>query len=194
MLRFSSLRLALSAVLTATVVPAAIHAQSENSQSVAEAARRTREQKKAAAKPAKVITEDDVKPASSDAMSATATSAQPATDASNASAAAAQPNSSGAQGPKNPTEAEKVAKERAELKEKIKQAESDLDLLQRELRLDQDSFYSNPNYAGDNAGKEKLDALKQQISDKQQDLDRLKTQLAALPESQETSTTTPPKS
>lgn len=186
MLRFFALRLALPAVLAATLVPAAVHAQSENSQSVAEAARRAREQKKAAVKPAKVVTEDDIKPASSDATATTATSAQPAT--------AAQPDSTGAQGPKNPAEAEKAAKERGALKEQIKQTESDLDLLQRELRLDQDSFYSNPNSANDNAGKEKLDALKQQVSDKQQDLDRLKAQLAALPESQENPTSTPPKS
>jgi len=183
MLRFSPLRLALSAVLAATLVPAVMYAQSESSQSVAEAARRAREQTKAAAKPAKVITEDEVKPASS---AATAAAAQPP--------AAAQPTATGAQAPKNPADAEKAAKERAALKEQIKQAESDVDLLQRELRLDQDSFYSNPNYASDNAGKEKLDALKQQISDKQQDLDRLKAQLAALPESPESPTTTPPKS
>jgi hypothetical protein len=186
MLRFFALRLALPAVLAATLIPAAVRAQSENSQSVAEAARRAREQKKAAAKPAKVVTEDDMKPASSDATAGSATSAQPGT--------AAQPSSTGAQGPRNPAEAEKAAKDRAALKEQIKQTESDLDLLQRELRLDQDSFYSNPNSASDTAGKAKLDALKQQISDKQQDLDRLKAQLAALPEPQESPTSTPPKS
>lgn len=187
MLRFFAMRLALPAVLAATLVPAAVHAQSENAQSVAEAARRAREQKKAAAKPAKVVTEDDVKPASSDATAASATAGQPA-------AAAAQPSSSGVQVPKTPAEAEKAAKERAALKEQIKQAESDLDLLQREFRLDQDSYTSNPNSASDTAGREKLDALKQQINDKQQDLGRLKERLAALPESQENPTTTPPKS
>jgi len=186
MLRPFALRLALPAVLAATLVPAAVHAQSENPQSVAEAARRAREQKKAAAKPAKVVTEDDIKPAPSAATAAPATSVQPVT--------AAQPSSTGAQGPKSPVEAAKAAKERAALKEQIKQAESDLDLLQRELRLDQDSFYSSPNYASDTAGKEKLDALKQQVSDKQQELDRLKAQLAALPESQESPASTPPKS
>jgi len=180
MLRFFPSRLAFSALLAATLLPAAMYAQSDSSQSVAEAAKRAREQKKSAVRPVKVVTEDDVKPATGDSAAA---SAQPA--------APAQPNPAGAQDAK---EAEKNAKQRAALKEQIKQAESDVDLLQRQLRLDQDSYYSNVDYAKDTAGKDKLDAEKQQISDKQQDLDKLKTQLAALPDSPEPPAAEPPKS
>ena len=82
-------------------------------------------------------------------------------------------------------------KERVALKEKIKDAQSDLDLLQREYQLDQDSFYSSPEYAKNTSGKEKLDAMKQQISNKQQELDQLKARLAALPAPQEGPATTP---
>jgi hypothetical protein len=82
-------------------------------------------------------------------------------------------------------------KERVALKEKIKDAQSDLDLLQREYQLDQDSFYSSPDYTKNTSGKEKLDAMKQQISNKQQELDQLKARLAALPAAQEGAATTP---
>jgi hypothetical protein len=34
--------------------------------------------------------------------------------------------------------------------------------------LDQDTFYSSPDYANTPSGKAKLDAMKQQIADKQQ--------------------------
>src|SRR6266567_4605925 len=77
-------------------------------------------------------------------------------------------------GPKKATEDEKVAKERAALKAQIKEALTGLDLLHRERTLEQDTYFSNPDYVHDTAGKAKLDALKQQESDKQEELDRLK--------------------
>ena len=62
----------------------------------------------------------------------------------------------------------------------MKQSLMDLDLLQRENRLDQDAYYSQPNYGSDTAGKQKLDDQKQQISDKQQEVARLKAKVADL--------------
>src|SRR5882762_7305718 len=191
MLHRIPLRLALSVVLAATLLPAAAFAQSQDTQSVAEASRRARAQKKNTEKPAKVITDETLVVKKGDVQSATAeqlripgspeTPTQPA-DAANS------------QGSKNPSEDEKVRadlKERVALKEKIKDAQSDLDLLQREYQLDQDSFYSSPEYAKNTSGKEKLDGMKQQISNKQQELDQLKARLAALPAPQEGAATTP---
>ena len=193
MLRHIALRLALPVVLSAALVPAAALAQSQDTQSVAEAARRTRAQKKNSEKTAKVITDETLDVKKGDVQSATAEQlrvpgspdAQPAAGAPNAQAVAATGAAS------EEEKARAALKERVALKEKIKNAESDLDLLQREYALDQDSFYSNTNYAKDSAGKEKLDALKQQISDKQQDLEKLKARLAALPAPKETGA--PPK-
>jgi hypothetical protein len=192
MLHRIPLRLALPVVLAATLLPAAAFAQSQDTQSVAEASRRARSQKKNTEKPAKVITDETLVVKKGDVQSATAeqlripgspeTQAQPAADAANS------------QGSKNPSEDEKgraALKERVALKEKIKDAQSDLDLLQREYQLDQDSFYSSPDYAKNTSGKEKLDAMKQQISNKQQELDQLKARLAALPAPQEGAATTP---
>lgn len=181
------LRYAVPALLAAALLPAAAFAQSQDSESVAEAARRTREKKKAQAKPpAKVITDDTLDVKKGDVQSATAeqlripgtpeASAQAASSTANAPAAAAAANSSAMQAPKDGKEPKEVT----DLREKLKQAESDLDLLNREYRLDQDAYFSKPDYANDTAGKQKLDDEKVQISDKQQEVDRLKAKLADL--------------
>lgn len=173
MLRCILLRLALPALAIAGLlaIPAMPQtSQSQDSQSVADAARRAREEKKkAAAKPAKVITEDDVKPAADTSGGAPANAA--ASSPSGASKAA-----SAAGGPED---AQK-SKEIAALKEQIKQAQGDLDLLQREKALQQDTYYSNPDYVHDTAGKAKIDSMNQQVADKQEELDRLKAHLAEL--------------
>jgi len=192
-----TLHLALPVALSAMLLPAIASAQSQDTPSVAEAARRARALKKNSEKPAKVITDENLDVRKGDVQSAAAeqlrmpgspeTQAQPAAGAANAPGQGSKPVS-------EDDKARAALKERVTLKEKIKEALNDLDLLKREYQLDQDSFYSSPDYAKNTLGKEKLDALKQQISDKQQDVDRLKEQLAALPEGQESSTSVPPKS
>jgi len=178
MSRHINLRFALPVILSAVLLPAAVFAQSDT-QSVAEAARRARAQKKNNEKPAKVITDETLDVKKGDVQSATAeqlripgspeTQAQPPAGAGNAQTGAAgnAPANAPTQGSKNASEDDKTRaalKERVALKEKIKDAESDLDLLQREYKLDQDSFYSSTDYARNTSGKEKLDAMKQQIS------------------------------
>jgi len=188
-----TLHLALPVALSAMLLPAIASAQSQDTPSVAEAARRARALKKNSEKPAKVITDvrkGDVQSAAAEQLrmpGSPETQAQPAAGAANAPGQGSKPVS-------EDDKARAALKERVALKEKIKEALNDLDLLKREYQLDQDSFYSSPDYAKNTLGKEKLDALKQQISDKQQDVDRLKEQLAALPEGQESSTSVPPKS
>lgn len=162
------LRLALATILAAGLSAPAVLAQSNDSQSVAEAARRAREQKKAATKAGKVFTDDDVKHA-------------PESEAAQAPGAAApglQSTGAGASG--EPASKDEKAKQIAALKEQIKQAQSDLSLIQREQALQQDTYYSNPDYIHDIAGKAKLDGIKQQVADKQEALDKLKTRLAEL--------------
>ena len=193
MLRRIPLRLGLPVALSLALLPAAVFAHSEDAPSVAEAARRAREQKKTQAKPAKVITEDDVKPV---ARPNSATPAPP--EAATASAAPAPPASSTAStasssSPAPDAKDQKDSKEVTELKAQIKQVQGDLDLLQREQSLEQDKYYSNTDYLHDTAGKAKLEALKQQVSDKQQELEHLKTRLAALQPTESGSTSTPPK-
>jgi type I restriction-modification system DNA methylase subunit len=68
------------------------------------------------------------------------------------------------------------------MKAKLEALEKELDLLERELPLERNNYYTKPDYQHDTAGKAKLDALQQQITDKQQEVDTLKTRLAALME------------
>jgi hypothetical protein len=190
MSRFISLRLAVSVVLASALLSAAAFAQSQDS--VAEAARRAREKKKTAAKPAKVVTDETLDVKKGDVQSAAAEQLRmPGTPETQAQPAPANAPSSAAPSEKKGAEDEKLAKELAALKEQIKQAQSDLDLAQREQALQQDTYFSNPDYVHDTAGKAKLDALKQLITDKQQELDRLKARLAEL--QPVTPAATPPK-
>jgi hypothetical protein len=69
------------------------------------------------------------------------------------------------------------------LKRQLADAQKALDLLQRGLALQQDTFYSNPAHDSDPAGKAKLDDMKQQIAAKQQEVEDLKSRAAALQES-----------
>jgi hypothetical protein len=156
------------------------------SQSIAEAARRSRAAKNST-KPSKVITDDDLdkenikpgaqgltvdapakletQPPSPDAVADAAATPSAAPDPATVAAATDDP-------------------EITRLKDAIADAEKDADLARRDLALQQDTVYSNPEYQHDTAGKAKLAALQQQINDKQQDIDRLKTRLAALEELQ----------
>ena len=213
MSRCISLRLAIAAILAAAVLPLAALAQSQDppAQSVAEAARRAREQKKAAAKqPAPVITDDTLKRAAPAAQAAPASTqspdaapapppapaAQPAADSSSAPDASAAPAPAGPPAPAaNAGDTDQKAKDSAELaalKQQVAEAQKGLELLQRELALQQDTYISNPDHSHDIAGKAKLGAMLLQITDKQQAVDALKSQLAALQQSVGSTAPAPP--
>jgi hypothetical protein len=154
-------------------------------QSVAEAARRAREDKKTAPKPStkssKVITDDD--------LSSTAKSAQgvnvgapakletqpPSEAAVAATEAADQAADSGKADVKKGDDPEVTR-----VKEQVAKVSKELDLLQRELSLDQDTFYSNTDYVHDKAGQTKLANQQQQINVKQEELSGLKAHLQEL--------------
>jgi hypothetical protein len=177
------LRSAFAAVLVGALLPVAF-SRPQDSQSVAEAARRAREKKKGSAKPAKVITDDTLDVKRGDVQSAVAEEPKiaGAPDAANQPGnRAANPGTGDAQSPA--AKDEKLKKEIARVKEQLKDALGDLDLLQRENRLDQDTYYSQPNFASDTAGKQKLDDEQHKIGDKRQEIDRLKGKLADLQKS-----------
>jgi hypothetical protein len=201
MLRSSSLRLCLAVITTTTTLSLAPLGRSQDSgtQSVAEAARRTREEKKAAAKqPAPVITNDTLKPApSSDQagnMAVPGPAAQPAPGSSSAPDQSAAPAGQPASAVNGEAADQKTkdSSEAAAMKLQLAEAQKALDLLQRDLALQQDTYISNPDHARDIAGKAKLDAMLQQIAGSQQTVDALKAQLAALLASTPSGSTTPP--
>src|SRR5215470_15140082 len=159
------IRIAIVAIVTAVFLPIGFAQSQDSSESVAEAARKAREKKKDAAKPAKVITEETLDVKKGDVQSAVAEEPKVAgaPDTNAASQTAAKPIAPDAKA--QTAKDEKLKKELTAAKEQLKQALMDLDLLQRENRLDQDAYYSKANYGSDTAGKQKLDDEQQQISD-----------------------------
>jgi hypothetical protein len=69
--------------------------------------------------------------------------------------------------------------EDAGIQKKVDSAEQQLKLLQRQLELDQATYYSRPNYSEDASGKTRLDAERQQIESLQSEIETLRTELPA---------------
>ncbi len=176
--------IALGAVLFAFSLPArAQDSQSQQTQSVADAARQARAAKKA--KAAKVVSDDDIEPSSY----------RPGNQGLNVGSAP----TSDTQGP-NPAEVKAdlrtdEAQLNAETSATVKQGEdpaiakarqeladaaAKLDLLKRANALDQDTYFSKPNYTTDHDGKSKLDAEQAEIKDQQATVDDLKAKLEQL--------------
>jgi hypothetical protein len=169
-------------------------AQDSQDTSVAEAARRAREQKKASTKPATVITNDTLPPAqmpTSGAESAAPANQPPANTAA-ATPANSSSGTSAQNAPATPQDADKRKKEIESLKQELAALQSEVDLAQRSLALDQDAFYSKPNFSNDKDTKAKLDAALADLKLKQDDLARLKAKLAELGFVEEPKTPAPP--
>jgi uncharacterized coiled-coil protein SlyX len=180
-----SFRVVLPAAMAAALFPFSAFAQSqdEQSSSVADAARRAREHKKKSDKPVRVINDDNLPPAPSAAsapaiQTATATQLGTSTQGTSPEGAPAAPHAEAASPEKK--ESSDNSAEAASMKAQLEEMQKELDLLQREVPLARDNLYSKPDYANDTAGKAKLDALMQQLTDKQQDVDALKARLATL--------------
>jgi hypothetical protein len=156
--------------------------QSDSNQSVAEAARKAKEQKKKSDKPVKTITDEDL---AAKKAAAAKEGALPETSAEKAAEGEQAPAAEKAGGEAAAPTKEEIENQVAELKalkRKLADAEKDLNLLQRDFALRSDQFYSKPDFAKDTVGKAKLDDMQNQIRDKQQDVDGLKTRVAALQE------------
>ena len=157
----------------------------EQSQSIAEAARRSRQTTKNATKPSKVITDDDldkgnIKPGAQGLTLGAPPKLETQPPSPEAVADAASTSAPDPVTVAAPSDDPEILR----LKDAIADAEKDAELARRELALQQDTFFSNPDYDHDTAGKAKLDALQQQINNKQQEIDRLKMRLAATEELQ----------
>jgi hypothetical protein len=149
------------------------------SDSVAEAARKARESKKAAPQGKKVYTDDDVRPAVPEAP--------PSSAAPGASQPAAAPDAAGANAAATPDKSdEKTWRGRFQAqRDLIARAEKELDVLQREEEKAQVQYYPDPQKALSeqysrkdiNDKDAKIAAKKQEISQLKQGLDDLEDQL-----------------
>jgi predicted RNase H-like nuclease (RuvC/YqgF family) len=157
----------------------ALHLAAQDAPSVAEAARRARQQKETASKPAQVVTNDSLTPAPAnppgEAPGAPA-QAESSTPAASESAAQAE-NPPPAASTQNP---ERIKKEVESLKQEIANKQRIVTDLQREIALEQDIVYRNPDYQHDTAGKQKLDSLQSDLKQNQDDLAALKAKLTDL--------------
>lgn len=166
----------------------AVNLAAQDEPSVVDAARNARQQKQASAKPAPVITNDTLAPAPTPASApAPAATAASSAEASAGSAA----NSSAESTEKKPSadadeDPEQKNQEIAELKQQIADKQAEIKLLQRDLGLKQDTFYSNPDYQHDLAGKSKLDSMRTDIKQMKDHLTALQGKLADLGPQQET--------
>lgn len=155
-------------------------AQQDNSQQptsdpVADAARKARAEQKTAPKPKKVFTNDDM-PSTPPPDASAKPVAQPA---------GGQADASDAQEGNNPKSEAYWRKRFQKLRDKLSNAEQELDVLQRELNKDQVQYYSDPQKAlmqqhdrsdiNDKTAKvdakqKEIESLKQQLSDLEDDL------------------------
>jgi hypothetical protein len=180
-------------LLIACVAIPSINVQAQDvmqqDQSVADAARHNREQKKNVVRRARVISDDDLdREDFRSGREGLNVGAAPTlqTGAPSASVVAAETADKAAiAATREPVPSANETKEDveiAELKARIAGAEADLDLQRRELALDQDTVYSNPNYSDSHAGKAKLDAQRQKINQRQHEIEGLEAQLVVLQE------------
>jgi hypothetical protein len=136
---------------------------------VADAARKAREQQKAAPKPKKVYTDDDVKPATP------ASDAAAPAGAGGAQAAPGNGPDTAPSGGSKGDDSEKAWRKRfQDLRDKIAAAEKELDILQREDDKAQLQYYNDPQKAMQEQYSRK------DINDKNAKIERKKQEIADL--------------
>jgi uncharacterized coiled-coil protein SlyX len=181
MVKYRSMRLAALCtvvVLCAGVAPSFARGQ-EKLVSLGEAARRLREQYKPSGKAIKVWTNEEVATLSPFGVSVVGPIPESLTKESSGAPAAKEGQASA-----SPEAREKELKdaEAALVEEKahLDTLTKELDLLQRDVSLFQQQFYSNPGYNSDSEGKAKLDAMNAQVGAKQQEIQQSKNKMADL--------------
>jgi hypothetical protein len=160
--------------------------QSSQQDPLAAAARRAREEKKDQPKAAKVWDNDNI-PSNPGAVSVVgnsgATTDQAASDQQQGGQQQQDQQAANSNPQAQPVDDKDKAAKAAELDGDKKQLESlktDLDILQRKLVLDQQMYYSKPDYSSDKAGAAALKDEQDQIAAKQQQIDDLQKKMDGL--------------
>jgi len=150
--------------------------QSSNAQSLGDVARQVRKESKNEPKSAKTFTNDDVEAIKAGGIS-TVGAKPSAPPAQNAATAAAKPST-----PAEPAKGEEYWKKRfSEARQKLALAEKELDIMQRELNLNQMQYYSDPNKSlQQQNNREEINEKTKQIDDKKAEGAQLKQALVDL--------------
>ncbi len=159
-------------------------AQTPEEPSIADAARRNRQEKKAPAKPGTVITNDTLSPTVSAPASTTSAPAQ-SVQSPNPSGSSMPGTESAApeMEPKStltPEETERLKTEISNMKQEVKEKQNEVDLLRRLLDLDREALYSKPDYSHDTDGKAKLDSEQEELKQKEEEFSKLKAKLLSI--------------
>lgn len=163
---------------------------------LAAAARRVREQKKLQAKTTKVWDNDNIPraPGSVSVVGQAAADGSTAADGSSAAAASGD-NKAGSGAPKESAaaQADKKAELQSDLvaaKEALQNLQNDIDIMQRKLALDQQTYYGKPDYSSDKAGaaalkdqQDQIDAKQEEMGAAQKKIEDLQAELNSLAES-----------
>lgn len=171
-------------------------AQQPQASALAEAARRTRDQKKDQAKPAHVWDNDNIpnSPGNISIVGQGSAASAAESPAGNGGSAANPPSTDQAAtpataGPSAEKSAEEVSALQAELdnaKDQLKSLQKDLDILQRKFTLDQQMYMGKPDYSSDKAGAAQIKqeetevaAKTREVADSQKKADELQKKLDA---------------
>jgi uncharacterized coiled-coil protein SlyX len=181
-----SLRIATGAIFVVlacvAVSPLANAAPQSQQQSVADAARRARQQKKTEVKQDRVW-DNDTLPATGGGVN-TIGPGSPDTAPGNVAATSSPRTPSASSSANSPQAIEKqrieATAEMNALKDQLLEAQKVLEVSQRAFALDSDTYYSKTNFAEDKAGKARLDAMQANIVAQQAAIAALKAKLAAL--------------
>jgi hypothetical protein len=190
------------------VIPVgSLRAQSASGQSdtdpLAAAAKRSRDDKKDASKPAHVWDNDTIPKAGqtisvvgqTNDASGDGTAAAAAVDGTNSATGATGSGAATAQGgaANAGSESAYLQSRIANAKEKLASLRTDLDLMQRTLVLDSQMYYGKPDYSNDRAGAQKLADEQAQIASKQQTIDEQEKEIASLQALTKDAPPAPPK-
>jgi hypothetical protein len=160
-----------------------VSSQDQTGDSVADAARKAREQQKTAPKPKKVYTDDDVKPATPPPSPAPA--AKTASGDSQGASAEGDASKAADAGSSKEDSETMWRKKFADQRDKIAAAEKELDILQQEEQKAEVQYYPDPQKALQeqytrqdiNDKLAKIDAKKKEITDLKQQLDDMEDDL-----------------
>ncbi len=182
-------------------------ADKQQSETPAQAARKSREQKKADTKATHVWDNDNIAaPANAIEVigpdpNAPAPDANGAAAATDQNAAAAAPQTAPGAPALSPDEVAHVQQAIKEAQEKIEELNRDVNLTQRTYDLDAQMFYGKPDFKADKDGQKSIDGEKAALDDKKQQLRLTQQMLAELQakigappaKAPETKPATPPK-
>ncbi|HLK03037.1 MAG TPA: hypothetical protein VKT53_01255 [Candidatus Acidoferrum sp.] len=185
----ATLRKAFGLALLALLVCIPARAQQQSSQQsgsgdpVADAARKSKEEKKDAPKPKKVYTEDDIVTKKSDisVVGTAPVATPPDATASTAKPAAAATDAATGDPKEDPNSEAAWRKRFAKLRDKITAAEQELDVLQREENKSGVQYYADPTKAmNEQYSREEINKKAAKIDAKQKEVAALKQQWSDL--------------